>query len=90
MTVCLGFYLRTWTKALDAAKVDQSLELKNPEKVFYPSAIRVKVVASTQGSDAPPTQPTHSKGPGPISGDKTLTSTEMEGPTLSGTPDPAL
>lgn len=45
-TVCRGFYLRTWIEALDAFEVDKSLELRNLEKVFYPPAIKVKVIAS--------------------------------------------
>ena len=36
MTVRQGFCLRTWIKALNAAEVDQSSKLKDPEKVFYP------------------------------------------------------
>ena len=38
LAVCRGFCLRTWTKALNVAGVDPFSELRNLEKVFYPSA----------------------------------------------------
>ena len=52
-TVCRGFCLRTWIKALNAAGVDQSSELRNLEKMFYPLAIRVKTTAFVQSNIAP-------------------------------------
>ena len=52
-TICWGFCLRTWIKALNATGVDQSSELKGPEKVFYPLAIKVKTNAFVQSSTTP-------------------------------------
>ena len=52
-TMCHGFYLRTWTEALNTVGIDQSLELRSAKKVFYPPTIRIKVVATTQGSVTP-------------------------------------
>lgn len=51
-TICRGC-LQTWAKALNAAGVDQSLELRSPEKVVYPLALRAKAITPAQGSVAP-------------------------------------
>ena len=50
LVVCRGFCLQTWTEALDVAGVNPFSELRNLEKVFYPTAIRVQ--ASTPSSSA--------------------------------------
>ncbi|KAL0016241.1 hypothetical protein SO802_003310 [Lithocarpus litseifolius] len=65
---------RTWTEALNAAGLDQSLELRNAKKVFYPPAIKVKVVVTAQGSVASSAQPAHIEASDPTSGDKAPTS----------------
>ena len=43
--VCRSFCLWTWIKALNAIGVDLSSKLRNPEKVFYPLAIRAHTFA---------------------------------------------
>ena len=54
-TICWGFCLRTWIKALNATGVDQSSELKDLEKVFYPLAIKVKTTAFVHSNTPPST-----------------------------------
>ena len=55
---------------MNNAGVDQSLELRDLEKVFYPLAIRVKVVAPIQSSAAPLTQLTSAEVSSLASNDK--------------------
>lgn len=38
--VCRSYYLQVWKEALNFAKVDATLKLRNLEKVFYPLALR--------------------------------------------------
>nr|POE95954.1 hypothetical protein CFP56_47048 [Quercus suber] len=77
--LALGFYLKTWI-----ASVDQSLELRDPRKVFYPLAIRVKVAALVTSSTVPSASLASDETSGPTPSDKTLTapltSFEKEGP----------
>jgi len=84
--VCWGFYLRTWIEALNAAGVDQALELRDPKKVFYPLAIKVKVATPAKGSTAPsiPLASTESSDPTPNDKAPTVppTFSEKEGPAL--------
>ena len=53
--------------------MDPSSELRNPEKVFYPLAIRAKVIAPTLISTVPHTQPTHAEDPPPAPTNKAPT-----------------
>ena len=53
VVVCRGFRLRTWVEALNVAGLDQSSELRNPEKVVYPPTFKVKAGTPAQGSVAP-------------------------------------
>ena len=80
--MCWGFYLKSWIEALNTVGVDQSLELRDLEKVFYPLAIRVKVVALVQSSFAPSTQLASTKVSSLASSDKAsaapLTSSKKE------------
>lgn len=95
--MCHGFCLRTWTEALNSTKVDQSLELRNAEKVFYPPVIKDKVTTMAQGNVAPSAQPAYTKAFNPTSGDKASaslsTSTAKEVPAsdkaLSLAPQPS-
>ena len=57
-TMCRDFYLQTWIKALNATVMDSTLELRNPKKVFYPLAIRVKSAASPLPSTTVSATPT--------------------------------
>nr|POF02846.1 hypothetical protein CFP56_10904 [Quercus suber] len=47
LVVCRDFCLWTWNEALNAVGVDPSSKLRNPEKVFYPLAIKEKTSAPT-------------------------------------------
>lgn len=44
LIVCHNFCLQTWIEALNVAGVDPNSKLRNPEKVFYPPAIRALLV----------------------------------------------
>lgn len=43
-----GYCLRVWTEALNFAGVDASLELRRPENVFYPPALRIATSGATE------------------------------------------
>ena len=58
LAVCRGFCLRTWTEALDVAGVYPFSELRNLEKVFYPTAIRMQASAPSSSAITAPAQPT--------------------------------
>ena len=51
--VCRIYCARTWDEALNRAGVEVSSELRKPENVFYPEAIRPSVLLSHQ-AEAPP------------------------------------
>ena len=40
-TVCRTYYAQTWEEALNRAGIDASSELRRPENIFFPPAIRV-------------------------------------------------
>lgn len=40
LVVCRSFCLQTWIKALNTTKVDSNSTLRNPDRAFYPLAIR--------------------------------------------------
>ena len=46
--VCRIYGAQTWYEALNRAGVEDSSELRKPENVFYPSAIRASVLPSVQ------------------------------------------
>ena len=46
--VCRIFCTQTWDEALNRAGVEASSELRKPENVFYPSAIRASDLPSAQ------------------------------------------
>lgn len=43
-----GYCLRVWTEALDPARVDAFSELRRPENVFYPPALRIATNLTTE------------------------------------------
>ena len=47
-TVCRIYCTQTWDEALNRAGVEASSELRKPENVFYPSAIRASDLPSAQ------------------------------------------
>ena len=51
--VCRIYCARTWSEALNRVGVEASSELRKPENVFYPEAIRPSVLLPHQ-ADAPP------------------------------------
>ena len=51
--VCRAYYTQTWEKALNRAGIDASFELRRPENIFFPPAIRVP----NQKEAAPPVIP---------------------------------
>ena len=65
--------------------MDPSSELRNPEKVFYPPAIREKALAPTPPSTA---APTHVEDQPPASSDKapTTSATAKETPSSNKVP----
>ena len=73
LVVCRDFCLWTWNKALNVVGVDPSFELRNPEKVFYPSTIREKTSTSTPLSTAALAQLVHVEDQPPASVDKAPT-----------------
>ena len=42
--VCRIYCARTWSEALNRAGVEASSELRRPENIFYPEAIRPSVL----------------------------------------------
>ena len=92
--MCRGFYLRTWIEALNVVREDQSSELRDPEKVFYPPAIRVTAAAPIESSAAALAQSTHVEAFDLVLGDKALasplTSIEKEVPALDRAPSSVL
>ena len=52
LEVCRIYCTRTWSEALNRAGVEASSELRKPENVFYPEAIRPSVLQPHQ-ADAP-------------------------------------
>ena len=50
--VCRIYCARTWSEALNRAGVEASSELRKPENIFYPEAIRPSVLLPHQ-ADAP-------------------------------------
>ena len=46
------YYAQTWGEALNRARVEASSELRKPENIYYPSAIRASDLLSTQGEVA--------------------------------------
>lgn len=50
--VCRIYYARTWSEALNRVGVEASSELRKPENVFYPEAIRPSILLPHQ-ADAP-------------------------------------
>ena len=50
--VCRIYCARTWSEALNRAGVEASFELRKPENVFYPKAIRPSVLLPHQ-ADTP-------------------------------------
>ena len=52
LEVCRIYCARTWSEALNHAGVEASSELRRPENVFYPEAIRPSVLQPRQ-ADAP-------------------------------------
>ena len=87
--MCWGFCLRTWIEALNADGVDQASELRDPEKVFCPLAIRVKLATFANDSIAPSVSLASVEPSDPTPNDKTPTVpptfSENEGPTLENT-----
>ena len=69
--------------------MDQASELRDPEKVFYPLAIRVKLATPAKDSTAPSVSLASAEPSDPTLNDKTLTVpptfSENEGPTLENT-----
>ena len=51
-TVCRAYYAQTWEEALNLAGVEASFELRRPENIYFPPAIRVSDLPSTQGEVA--------------------------------------
>ena len=47
--VCRTYYAQTWEEALNRAGVEASSELRRPENVYFPLAIRASAPPSTQG-----------------------------------------
>ena len=50
--VCRIYCARTWSEALNRVRVEASSELRKPENVFYPEAIRPSILLPPQ-ADAP-------------------------------------
>ena len=51
--VCHIYCAQTWDEALNRAGVEASSELRRPENVFYPEAIRTSAPPSSQAEDTP-------------------------------------
>ena len=52
--VCRAYCAQTWEEALNRAGIDDSFELRRPENIFFPPAIRAAGSASGQKEAAPP------------------------------------
>ena len=53
--VCRIYYAKTWDEALNRAGVKASSELRKPESVFYPKAIRPSTLPTHQAEATPST-----------------------------------
>ena len=47
--MCCIYCAQTWDEALNRAGVEASFELRKPENIYYPSAIRASDLLSAQG-----------------------------------------
>ena len=57
--VCRAYCAQTWEEALNQAGIDASSELRRPENIFFPPAIRAPGLAPNQKEVAPSvTKPT--------------------------------
>ena len=52
--VCQAYCAQTWEGALNRERIDASSELRRPENIFFPLAIRAPGFASGQKEAAPP------------------------------------
>ena len=50
--VCCTYCGQTWEEALNRAGVEASFELRRPENIYFPLAIRASAPPSTQGNVA--------------------------------------
>ena len=50
--VCHAYYAQTWEEALNRAGVEAFSELRRPENIFFPSAIRASNLPPNQGEAA--------------------------------------
>ena len=50
--VCRTYCAQTWDEALNRAGVEASSELRRPENIYYPAAIRASDLPSIQGEAA--------------------------------------
>ena len=55
--VCRAYCAQTWEEALNRVGVEASSELRRPENVFFPLAIRASGLASNQKDVAPTADP---------------------------------
>ena len=53
--VCCIYCAQTWDETLNRVGVKVSFELRRPESVFYPEAIRTSAPLSSQAEDTPST-----------------------------------
>ena len=51
--VCRAYCAQTWEEALNRAGIDASFELRRPENIFFPPAIRAPGSASDQKEVTP-------------------------------------
>ena len=51
-TVCRTYCAQTWDEALNRARVEAFFELRKPDNIFYPQAIRASNPSLTQGEVA--------------------------------------
>ena len=58
--VCQAYCAQTWEGALNRARIDASSELRRPENIFFPLAIRAPGFASGQRKQ-PLQSPSHSR-----------------------------
>ena len=52
--MCRIYCVRTWSEALNVAGVEASSELRKPENVYYPEAIRSSAPQPYQADTPPP------------------------------------
>lgn len=83
LMVCRSFCLQTWVEALNATGVDPSSELRNPEKLFYPPAIRAHTLVQPPSNTTTTAQPSSTKNPPPKSNTTTPTSSTVTAKTSS-------